>query len=170
MRSHFIFAVLAVALLAAAPARAKDSGQKFKTVEPKHFDRAEGVELSADFNDYLYAELRNQLQKTKLFAQVIGEGEVVDDADATASVVVSGTLTEYKKGSVAKAVLIGYGAGSRSLKAQVNVTRRSDQKNLATLEVHVRASPRWTEKVLAQEAARELAKQIKNTLQHESAS
>ena len=71
---------------------------------------------------------------------------------------------------MAKAVLIGYGAGSRSLKAQVNVTRRSDQKNLATLEVHVRASPRWTEKVLAQEAARELAKQIKNSLQHESAS
>jgi hypothetical protein len=170
MRSHFMFAALAVALIAAAPARAKDSGQKFKTVEPKHFDRAEGVELSADFNDYLYAELRSQLQKTKLFGQVIGEGEVVDDADAPASVVVSGTLTEYKKGSLAKNVLIGYGAGSRSLKAQVNLTRRSDQKTLVTVEVHVRASPRWSEKVLAQEAAKEMAKQIKNSLQHESAS
>ncbi len=168
MRSHFMFAVLATALLAVSPGWAKDAGPKFKTVEPKHFDRAEGVELSPDFNDYLYAELRTQLQKTKIFGQVIGEGEVVEEADAPASVVVSGTLTEYKKGSLAKDVLIGFTAGWRSLKMQVNLTRRSDQKSLGTVEVHVRASPRWNEKFLAQEAAKELAKQIKNSLEHES--
>jgi Domain of unknown function (DUF4410) len=170
MRSRFILAVLASALLLGASARAKAAEPKFKTAETKHFGRAEGVELTPDFNDYLYAELRTQLQKTNLFGQVIGEGEVVEAADAPASVVVSGTLTEYKKGSVAKAAIIGFTAGWRSLKMQVDLTRRSDQKSLATIEVHVRASPRWNEKVLAQEAARELAKQIKNSLQHESAS
>lgn len=170
MRSHFIFAVLAVALLGVASARAKDSAPKYKAAEAKHFDRAEGVELTPEFSDYLYAELRTQLEKTKIFSQVIGEGEVVDEADAATSVVVSGTLTEYKKGSVVKARLIGFTAGWRSLKMQVNLTRRSDQKSLATVEVHVRADPRWNEKVLAQEAAKELAKQIKNSLQHESAS
>ena len=39
-------AALAGVLFAAAPATAKDSKGKYKTVEAKHFDRAEGVELT----------------------------------------------------------------------------------------------------------------------------
>src|SRR6266851_4529573 len=117
-------AALASTLFSAAPARAKDAEIKFKTVEAKHFDRAEGVELTPEFSDYLYAELRTQLQKTKMFGQVIGEGEVVEEADAPASLIVNGTLTEYKKGNVAAAVLVGFGAGLRSLKLQVNISRR----------------------------------------------
>jgi len=160
---------LAGALLAAAPARAKDPEAKYKTVEAKHFDRAEGVELTPEFSDYLYAELRTQLGKTKIFGQVIGEGEVVEEADAPASVVVTGTLSEYKKGNVAAAAIIGFGAGRRSLKLQVNVARRSDQKSLASLAVQVKADPRWNEKFLAVEAARQIAKEVKNSLEHQGA-
>jgi hypothetical protein len=156
-------------LFAAAPAGAKDAEAKYKTVEAKHFDRAEGVELTPEFSDYLYAELRTQLQRTKIFNQVIGEGEVVEDADAPASVVVTGTLTEYKKGNVAKAVIIGYGAGRRSLKLQVNLARRSDQKSIGSLAVQVKADPRWNDKILAVEAAKQIAKEIKNSLEHEGA-
>ena len=145
MRSCVGLAVLAIGLLGVAPARAKVAAPKYKNVEAKHFDRAEGVELTPEFSDYLYAELRTQLVQSKIFGQVIGEGEVVDDADAASSVVVNGTLTEYKKGSVIKAKLIGYGAGSRSLRMEVNLARRSDQKNLATLKVHVKANPRWND-------------------------
>src|SRR5215469_1878414 len=123
-----ICAALVAGLLAAAPANAKKDDAKYKTVEAKHFDRAEGVELSPEFSDYLYAELRTQLQKTKIFAQVIGEGEVVDDVDAPASVVVTGTLTEYKKGNMVENRLVGFGTGRRSLKLTVNVARRSDKK------------------------------------------
>jgi len=161
--------VLSIALVAAFPANAKDPDVKYKTVEAKHFDRAEGVELTPEFSDYLYAELRTQLQKTKIFGQVIGEGEVVEDADAPQSVVVTGTLTEYKKGNVAAAVIVGFGAGLRSLKLQVKLARRSDQKSLGTLDVKVRADPRWNEKILAVEAAKQIAKEIKNSLEHESA-
>jgi hypothetical protein len=157
---------LAGAFFAAAPARAKDAEIKFKTVEAKHFDRAEGVELTPEFAGYLYAELRTQLGKTKIFDQVIGEGEVVEAADAPDSVVLTGTLTEYKKGNVAAAVIIGFGAGRRSLKLQVNLARRSDQKNLGSLEVQVKAQPQWNEKILAVEAARQIAKVVKNTLEH----
>jgi Domain of unknown function (DUF4410) len=156
-------------VLAAAPAHAKGADARYKTAETKHFDRAEGVELTPEFSDYLYAELRTQLQKSKMFGQVIGEGEVVEDADAPASVVVTGTLTEYKKGNVAAAVIIGFTAGWRSLKVQVNVVRRSDQKSLGNLEVKVRADPRWNEKILAVEAAKVIAKEIKGTLEHPSA-
>jgi hypothetical protein len=160
--------VLAIGLWSAAPARANDVTAKYKTVEAKHFDRAEGVELTPEFSDYLYAELRTQLEKTKIFGQVIGEGEVVEQADAPASVVVTGTLTEYKKGSAVKAQLIGFGAGRRSLKLDVNVARRSDQKSFGALHVQVHADPRWSEKILAVEAAKQLAKEIKNSLQHEA--
>ena len=159
--------VLGIGLWVAAPAQAKDAEVKYKTVEAKHFDRAEGVELTPEFSDYLYAELRTQLQKTKMFGQVIGEGEVVEEVDVPASVVVTGTLMEYKKGSVAKAVIIGFGTGRRSLKVDVNVVRRSDQKSFGTLHVEVHADPRWNEKFLAVEAAKQLAKEIKNSLQHE---
>lgn len=162
------FGALASILFLTLPANAKDAEAKYKTVEAKHFDRAEGVELTPEFSDYLYAELRTQLQKTKMFGQVIGEGEVVEDADAPASVVVTGTLTEYKKGNVATAVLVGFTAGWRSLKMQVNMVRRNDQKSLGTLEVNVRADPRWKDKILAVEAAKQIAKGIKNSLEHQA--
>jgi hypothetical protein len=170
------FLAISVATLAgvslaavAGPAAAKEAETKYKTVEARHFDRAEGVELTPEFSDYLYAELRTQLQKTKLFHQVIGEGEVVDDADAPASVVLSGTLTEYKKGNLAAAVIVGFGAGRRVLKVQVHVARRSDQKNLGNLEVQVKAPPQWNEKYLAVEAAKQIAKEVKNSLEHAGA-
>lgn len=168
MRLSVLFAGLFLISCAAAPARAKDSAPKYKTIEAKHFTRAEGVELTPEFVDYFYAELRTELQKTKLFTQVIGEGEVVDEADAPESMIVDGSITEYKKGSVAKDVLIGFTAGWRSLRISANLSRR-DGKNLKTIDAHVRASPRWNEKVLALEAAKQVAKQIKASLQLQTA-
>jgi hypothetical protein len=164
MRSIFFSAVLASILVLLAPAPAKASGATFKVAEAKHFARDEGVELSPEFTDYLYAELRSELGKTKLFAQVIGEGEVVDDADAPASVVVEGTIAEYKKGSPVKDSLIGFGAGMRSLRLEATVYRRSDHKVLTVLHEHLRVSPRLNEKVMARDAAKHLAGSIKNSL------
>jgi hypothetical protein len=161
-----VFAAAATLIFAVVPVRAKNNDVKYKTVEARHFDRAEGVELSPEFSDYLYAELRTQLQKTKIYGQVIGEGEVVDAADAPASIVVSGTLTEYKKGNVAAAVLVGFGAGTRSLKLQVNVLRRSDQESLGSLEIKVHSDPRWNDRLLAVRAAEQIAKEVKNALEH----
>jgi hypothetical protein len=160
-------AALAGILLAAAPARAKDSKGKYKTVEARHFDRAEGVELMPEFSDYLYAELRSRLVKTKLFDQVIGEGEVVEEVDAPASVVITGTLTEYKKGNAVESRVIRFGTGKRSLKLQVNLVRRSDKKNLGSLAIRVKADPRWNEKILAVEAAKQVANEVKSSLEHE---
>jgi hypothetical protein len=168
---HWLKIALALSvglLLASAPSSAKDDA-KYKTAEAKHFDRAEGVEVTPEFSDYLYAELRTQLQKTKLFGQVIGEGEVVEDADAPASVVVTGTLTEYKKGNMVENRLVGFGAGRRSLKLTVNVVRRSDKKSLGTIQVHVKANPQWNERILAVEAAKEIAHEVKDSLEHSPA-
>jgi len=154
--------------MVAPGAAAKDPEVTYKTVEAKHFTRVEGVELSPAFTDYLYAELRNELGKTKLFAQVVGEGEAVEDADAANSVVIQGVITEYKKGSRAKDAIIGFGAGMRSLKMDVNVTRRSDNQDLGAIKVHVKVSPRWNEEVMAKGAAHQIAHEVKNALKEKA--
>src|SRR5262249_5461026 len=111
-----IAGIVAVMLAASAPAsKAKDETPQFKTAEARHFTSAEGVELSPTFADYFYAELRSELVKGKFVTEVIGEGEAVEDADAANSLVITGTITEFKKGSVVKNAFIGF-AGMRSLK------------------------------------------------------
>jgi hypothetical protein len=163
MRSLLI--VLLTALVFAPGLTAKDPENVYKTVEAKHFTRVEGVELSPAFTDYLYAELRNELGKTKLFVQVIGEGEAVEDAEAANSVVIEGAITEYKKGNrAADAILGGYGVGARSLKLDVNLTRRSDKQDLGVVKVHVKVSPRWNEEVMAKVAAHQIAHEVKKGL------
>src|SRR6266851_5528275 len=157
---------LAAVLVGTLPAIAKDPEPEYKSVEAKHFPRSEGVELSPAFSDYLYAELRAELTKAKLFGQVIGEDEVVDAEDAPKSLVIVGTITEYKKGSVLKAEL--FRGGMRSLKVDANVARRSDQQNLTAIHVHVKVSPRWDEKIMARSAAKNIVKQLKNSLKAET--
>src|SRR5437870_5400507 len=59
LEMQFIRMTMVVAFVVAAlPGFAKDKEAQFKSVEAKHFERAEGVELSPEFTDYLYAELR----------------------------------------------------------------------------------------------------------------
>jgi hypothetical protein len=161
--------ILTAALIAAtfalgAPAAPKGETPQYKTAEAKHFTTAEGVELSPAFVDYFYAELRNELSKAKFVKEVVGEGEAVDDADASQSLVISGTIVEFKKGSVVKSALIGFGAGFKSLKMDAGVLRRSDKQTLCTIHVHVRIDPRWSEKVMAKGAAHEIVKELKKAL------
>src|SRR5712672_2381089 len=161
-----IFTVARVALMFAmgAAARPKDEAPLYKTAEAKHFTTAEGVELSPAFVDYFYAELRNELTKAKLVKEVVGEGEAMEEADAPNSLVISGTITEYKKGNVVKSALIGFGTGMRSLKMDADVVRRSDKQNLCVLHVHVKIDPRWDEKIMAKGAAHQLVKEMKKAL------
>jgi hypothetical protein len=145
-------------------AAAKNEAPVFKTAEAKHFNGAEGVELSSAFYDYFYAELRNELKKSKLVSDVIGEGEAVDDADADKSVIINGTVSEYKKGSAVKNALIGFGAGMRSLKLDADVQRRSDKQSLCEMHVHVKVAPNWNEKTMAKFAAQLIVKDMKKEL------
>ena len=160
----FTVAVVVLMFAVGAAARPKDEAPQYKTAEAKHFTTAEGVELSPAFVDYFYAELRNELTKGKLVKEVIGEGEAVEDADAPKSLIISGTVTEYKKGSVVKSALIGFGAGFRSLKMDADVVRRSDKQNLCVIHVHTKIDPRWNEKVMAKGAAHEMVREMKKAL------
>lgn len=152
--------ILLIALSLSAFAANKEA--KYKTAEAKHFARAEGVELSSEFPEFLYAALSENLKKSKLFKDVIGEGEIVDAADAADSFAIEGEITEYKKGSVTKEVLIGFGAGFRALKARVKITRLSDKAVVFDQELKVKASSRWNEKVLAKFMAGKVVNEIKH--------
>ncbi|HEX3104110.1 MAG TPA: DUF4410 domain-containing protein [Terriglobales bacterium] len=154
--------VMAVLLLMATWAVAKDE-PKFKSIEVKHFPNAEGVELPPEFSDYLYAELRATLQKKKLADQLLGEDEVVDPADAPKSAILEGSVLEYKKGSVVKESLIGFGAGGRSLTAHIKVTRRSNNEIIVEKDIKVRAMARWDPKTLAKFLANSIAGQLKHS-------
>ncbi|HEY6248819.1 MAG TPA: DUF4410 domain-containing protein [Candidatus Angelobacter sp.] len=150
-------------LLISVCALAKDK-PRYKSVEVKHFTQVEGVELSPQFADFLYAELKTELKKSGMFEEILTEDEVVDPADAERSLVVDGSVLEYKKGSVAKEVIIGFGAGRRSLRAQLSVQRRSNQGSLLQKELKVRTSSRVDEKLLARQLAKSIVREMKDQL------
>ena len=160
MRKYLL--LLAFAFLLTALAIAKDQ-PKFKSIEVKHFPNAEGVELPPEFSDYLYAELRATLQKKKIAEQLLGEDEVVDAADAPRSVILEGSVLEYKKGSIVKESLIGFGAGARSLTAHVKLTRRSSKEAIIDKDIKVRAMARWDPKTLAKFLAGSIAGELKHS-------
>lgn len=159
MRKQLVFA--AVVILFSALAAAKDQ-PKFKSIEVRHFSQAEGVELPPEFSDFLYAEIRADLQKKKLADQLPGENEVVDPADAAQSVILEGSVLEYKKGSLVKEKLIGFGAGLRSLSTHVKLTRRSDNQALIDKDLKVKASSQLDPKHLAKYLAGEITRELKH--------
>ncbi len=65
--------------------------------------------------------------------------------------------------------MIGFGAGRRSLNVETSVKRRSDQKELVVLKTKVKTFAQWDEKVLARNAAKQIAKEIKKALKESPA-
>jgi hypothetical protein len=155
----FLITCLAICASAQGPA-----SPQYKAAEVTHFTASEGVELTPEFYDFLYAELKAELQKKKVVEQIIGEGEVVDAADAPTTLSIGGSVLEYKKGSVAKAVLIGFGTGRRSLRSQVKIVRLSDKQAVFDQELTVKFDPRWDNKQLARQLAGKIANELKQTL------
>lgn len=164
MRKILVAIFLITCLAAFASAQDQAASPKYKAAEVIHFTAAEGVELTPEFYDFLYADLKAELQKKKVVEQIIGEGEVVDTADAPTTLSISGTVLEYKKGSVAKAVLIGFGTGRRSLRSQVKIVRMSDKQTVLDKELTVKFDPRWDNKQLARQLAGKIAGELKQTL------
>ena len=153
--------LIAVVFFLTTWASAKDQ-PRFKSIEVKQFPSAEGVELPPDFGDLLYAELKAALQKKGIAEQLVGEDEVVDATDAPKSALLEGSVLEYKKGSVVKESLIGFGAGARSLTAHVKLIRRSNNEAIIDKDLKVRALARWDPKTLAKFLANSIAGDLKH--------
>lgn len=165
MFRYLALSLLALAALAPQPGWAQKNVPKYKTIEPRHFIRNEGVELSSQFSEFLYASLKEEMQKTKLFTEVIGENEAVDPAEAAQSFILDGSLVEYGKGNLAKTIIIGFGAGRRSLVVRFTLKRRSDnQAIIADREVKVRTPRQLNENLLARSMAKKIVDEVKKAL------
>ncbi len=130
-------AVLGTAILAAAGD--KGSQPRFKTLEVKRIVLADGVVLPETINPqtYLglfYDNLRSELEKKGIAAQVLEEGASVPEADAGESAVVETKITDFKKA--------GRGmAHPGELWLQVVVTRRQDHAPIATATPKTKLMP-----------------------------
>ena len=152
---------IAVVVLHVSPLLAQGN---YKAAEVKKFARSEGVELSPEFPDFLNAAIKAELKKAKLFKEILSEGELVDKADEPQSVVIEGTVLQFKKGSAIKESLIGFGVGRRSLKAKVSVQRLSNKEPLLDKELDVKTSSRMKEDLLARSLAKKITGEIKAAL------
>lgn len=168
-----ILASIAVALCVVFAAGGKKPETRFKSIEVTHFSREEGVELAPEFSDFLYAAMREKLQKSGLFEQIVGEGEVVEPSETEQSLIVKGSIREYKKGSMKKRVIggvifgqAGAAFGQRNLRAQITVRRRSNNESILDQEMIVKAPMDFDQKRLATLLADRIAKEMKKSLKH----
>jgi hypothetical protein len=143
------------------PAWAQKSELKFKSIEVTHFSKAEGVELTSDFPDFLYAcllsNLKNNPKYSKMYEEVIGENEFVEPADAEQSLILQGTVLEYKRSGTGWSTVLAI-LGSlcvahsedretrescrvpdHALRARVVILRRANKESLFEREIKVAA-------------------------------
>jgi hypothetical protein len=78
--------------------------------------------------------------------------------------VLNGQLIEFKKGNLAKEVIIGFSSGYRRLKLDTVITNRSNGTALFTLHTQVRTPPNRTEQLMAKAAAQAVAHELREEI------
>ncbi len=89
--------VFAISLVLSPRASAQ---AKYPVVEVKHLTKADSVDLSADYLNYSYDNLREQLAKKGPFGKVVGDGDKIADSDAANAVVLECNIVEFKHGGL----------------------------------------------------------------------
>jgi hypothetical protein len=120
--AFFSIAVIASALALAASATAqKDSSKtgakKYQYVQVNRFDVQQGVDFPPDYAVTIDEDLNKQLGKIKGMKQVLREGEPLPGAEPV--LLITGTITKYKKGNQAARYLVGFGAGETVIGAHI---------------------------------------------------
>ncbi len=117
----FPIAVVASVIFAftASAAAQKTSGsageKKYQYVQANRFDLQQGVDLPPDYLLTIDEDLIKELGKIKGMKQVLREGEPLPQGEPV--LLVTGTITKYKKGNQATRYLVGFGAGSTVIDA-----------------------------------------------------
>ena len=89
--------LFAVSLVIAPRASAE---VKYPVVEVKHLTKADSVDLSADYLNASYDDLREQLAKKSPFGKIVADGEKMADSDAESAVVLDCKIVEFKHGGL----------------------------------------------------------------------
>jgi hypothetical protein len=115
-------AVIASALAVATPATAqkntdKPSEKRYQYVQVNRFDVEPGVDFPPDYQLTIDEDLNKELGKIKGLKQILREGEPLPQSEPV--MVVTGTITKFRKGNQAARYLVGFGAGSTVIGAHI---------------------------------------------------
>lgn len=103
MNRFLPISVLLAASLSAAPlAAAPKDTVRFNFVVVDRFTNANGMALSPDFAQYFADDLSQQLEKDKVAAQVVEEGEPIPDAAGANSLVIEGKFLSHEDAGLIK--------------------------------------------------------------------
>lgn len=114
-------AVIASAVLMTSATAEKTSGntidKKYQYVQVNRFDVQPGINFPPDYQLTIVEDLNKELGKIKGVKQVLREGEALPQEQRV--LLVTGTITKYKKGNQAERYLVGFGAGSTVIGAHI---------------------------------------------------
>jgi hypothetical protein len=117
----FMMAAIAGISLLTATATAQNTGKtdekKYQYVQVNRFNVQQGVDLPPDYQLTIDEDLNKELAKIKGMKQVLREGETLPKEEPV--LLLTGTITKYKKGNQAARYLVGFGAGSTVIDAHI---------------------------------------------------
>ena len=117
----FSVAVIASAFVRTTAATAEKKfdniGKKYQYVQVDRFDVQPGVDFPPDYQLTIVEDLNKELGKIKAVKQVLREGEALPQEQPV--LLVTGTITKYKKGNQAERYLVGFGAGATVIGAHI---------------------------------------------------
>ena len=126
-----VSSVLLLGLVLLAPVASADKKKvdakykdKYQNIEVTRFDVKEGVDFPADWMLTMTEEIVKQLQETKKLKQVLRESETPTDP-AAPTLKLTGTVTQYDKGSRAARYMIGFGAGKTKVVAHIKIADKA---------------------------------------------
>jgi hypothetical protein len=115
-------AIIASALTMTTPALAqkntdKPNDKRYEFVQVNRFNVEPGVDFPPDYQLTIDEDLNKALGKIKGLKQVLREGEPLPASEPV--MVVTGTITKFRKGNQAARYLVGFGAGSTVIGAHI---------------------------------------------------
>ena len=121
MKSKFLIAVFASAFALATFATAQKNpgasgGNKYQYVQINRFAVEQGLDFPPDYQLTIDEDLNKVLWKIKGI-KVLREGEPLPQSEPV--LVVTGTITKFKKGNQAARYLVGFGAGATVIGAHI---------------------------------------------------
>jgi hypothetical protein len=90
---------------------------KYPFIQVKQLEVQQGVDLPPDYQVTIVEDLIKKLSKVKGVKQVFREGEALPEGQPV--LLVTATVTKFKKGNQAERYLVGFGAGETLVETQL---------------------------------------------------
>jgi len=129
-----VILLCACSLSFAADSKLERVKDKYSVIQVEAFAIQKGVDFPPELLSPLQDEVAKQLRESKEFPEVLTAGGVPANVDSPV-LRLTGTLTHFKPGSRAKRYIVGYGAGSTEIFAQLTFIDRTTGQTVLTENV-----------------------------------